>query len=311
MPRRALITGRKGQDGSYLADLLEAEGMEVIGLDLPEADLGDAEAVRRIVTETKPDEVYNFGGITDLKTAYADPERTRRINYAAVGVLLDAALAANPSVRFLQASSSEIFVPSAEPLDESSPRDWQSTNPYARAKMEADRDFVQAAREKGAFACSAILFNHESPRRSERSALRKICRTLVRMKLGQADVLPIGNVDMSRDWGYAGDYVAAMRAMLRMEKPQDLVIATGELHTVREAIDIAARELGIEPRLEVMPELFRPAEAHPKVGNAAKARQVLQWAPTIGFEALIRNMVRADLAALSRPIDGAKTHSLS
>ncbi|MSR85700.1 GDP-mannose 4,6-dehydratase [Candidatus Uhrbacteria bacterium] len=305
--KRALITGIGGQDGSYLSELLLAKGYEVFGL--RKEDWG---SLQKIVKESAPDEVYNLGGVTDLKTAYAEPEMTWKVNYESVGILLDECLKVNPKVRFLQASSSEIFLPSDVPLNEESPRDWDTKNPYAKAKMTADRDFITRYREeKNVFACSAFLFNHDSPRRSEKkSVLRKIARAFVRIHQGSQSSLSIGNVELSRDWGFAGDYVGAMWQILQADEPDDFVIATGKLHMVREAIDIAAHAVKIDlvwqgegmqtfacdrsgrRIVEIAEEFYRPAERYPKVGDSRKAEKVLGWKPTVDFRSLIEMMVR-------------------
>lgn len=294
--KRALISGISGQDGSYLAELLISKGYEVQGLPR------EAVEMRRAVSAFVPDEVYNLGGVTDLKTAYAEPDMTWRANYEYVAALLEASLKANPSVRFLQASSSEIFLPSPTPLNEESPRDWNTENPYAKAKLAVDRDLIVRSRNAGAFCCSAILFNHESPRRSEKSVLRKICRTFAKIKLGLATSLQIGNVEVSRDWGYAPDYVEAMWRMLQKDMPEDFVLATGQLHTVREAIDIAARYAGIDSSgiIETVPEYYRPAEQYPKVGDNRKANALLGWKPTVDLRSMIELMVQSDLDELSK-----------
>ncbi len=314
--KKALITGIAGQDGSYLAELLLAKGYEVFGLvkqgsdvryvpkavNILSGDLADFDSLKAAVKQCVPDEVYNLAGVTDLKTAYAEPEMTWKINYESVGVLLEASLAVNPRVRFLQASSSEIFVPSSFPLNEDSPRDWDTKNPYAIAKMSADRDFIVGSRDKhGAYACSAFLFNHESPRRPEAAIIKKITRTLAKIKLGLASRLTIGNVDASRDWGFAGDYVEAMWKMLQLDAPQDFVIASGKLHTVRDAIMIVAKMLGLEfdKIVEVSPEFYRPTEPNPKVGDITKAEKILGWKPTVDFRSLIEMMVKSDLVELA------------
>ncbi|MDO8618069.1 MAG: GDP-mannose 4,6-dehydratase [Candidatus Uhrbacteria bacterium] len=314
--KKALITGVAGQDGSYLAEFLLAKGYEVFGLVKPRSDvryvpkevntlsgdLADFDSLKIAVKQSTPDEVYNLAGVTDLKTAYAEPEMTWKINYESVGVLFEASLAVNPHVRFLQASSSEIFVPSSSPLNEDSPRDWETKNPYAIAKMSADRDFIVGSRDKqGAYACSAFLFNHESPRRPEAAIIKKITRTLAKIKLGLASRLTIGNVDASRDWGFAGDYVEAMWKMLQLDAPQDFVIASGKLHTVRDAITIAAQALGLEFNkiIEVSPEFYRPTEPNPKVGDITKAEKILGWTPKTDFRSLIEMMVREDLEEFS------------
>ncbi len=329
--KKALITGVAGQDGSYLAELLLPAGYEVFGLakedsdtrHVPEGvtllrgDLTDDATLQRIVEVSEPDEVYNLASITDLKTAYTFPERTRDILYTSVAKLLDECMKANPSVRFLQASSSEIFLPSEKPLDEAASRAWETNNPYARAKMEADRDSIEQLRQKtGVFACSAFLFSHESPRRSPKAALRKITSTLVRIKAGLEPTLQIGNVEMLRDWGFAGDYARAMHAMLQHGTPEDFVIASGELHSVKEAINLAAGFLdteltwdgaGIETVaydrngkkiVETAAEFYKDLEPLPKVGNASKAEKILGWKPSVPFSLLIEMMIAAELEGL-------------
>ncbi len=324
---KALITGVAGQDGAYLAELLVGKGYDVFGLvkqgtDLkyvPEAvhvlhgDLTDNDSLKAAVEKSSPDEVYNLAGVTDLKTAYASPDMTWKINNESVGVLLDAALKINPHVRFLQASSSEIFVPSPSPLHEDSPRDWETKNPYAIAKMSADRDFIVRSRDtQHAFACSAFLFNHESPRRTEVAVTRKITRTLVKIKLGLASCLAIGNVDASRDWGFAGDYVEAMWKMLQLDAPQDFVIASGTLYTVRDVINLTAEALDLaltwhgegvatyatddmgNKIVEVAPEFYRPTKPNPKVGDSSKAKRLLGWTPKVDFRSLVEMMVKAE-----------------
>jgi GDPmannose 4,6-dehydratase len=325
--KRALITGVAGQDGSYLAELLVQKKYQVVGVsrsgsDLArvpqevrciQGDLADPALIQAVVGEARPDEVYHLAGVTDLKTAFSDPAATMRINYESVGVLLDACVRANPHVRFLQASSSEVFLPSSQPLNECSPRDWGTNNPYAAAKMLADRDFVAEYRNKRAgFACSAYLFNHESPRRSEKSALRKITRTLAGIRCGMNASLVMGNIELSRDWGYAKEYVDAMWRMLQIDSPNDLVIASGVLSRVRDAIDIAAKALEIDldwrgegadavaldgsGRLlvTISPELYKPAETWPKVGDIGEAKRLIGWRPTTDFKSLVEMMARED-----------------
>jgi len=322
--KRALITGIAGQDGSYMAELLLVGDYHVFGLVQPSSDeryipegakivygdLTDVQSIKTLITESMPDEVYNFAGITDLKTAFADPVRTMKINYESVETLIKETMQANSKARFLQASSSEIFLPSPDPLAEDSPRDWETENPYARAKMMADRDFVALARERGGrFACSAILFNHESPRRPEASVLRKITSTLAAIARGKEERLRIGNVTMKRDWGFAPDYVRAMHAMLQREEPEDFIIATGQLHSVQETIVAAAGVLGItltwrgegmgicayddtgKRVVEVDPAFYKAAEPFPKVGDVHKAAQTIGWEPETSFDSLIQILV--------------------
>jgi GDPmannose 4,6-dehydratase len=315
--KKALITGVAGQDGSYLAELLLSEGMEVFGIvksgadlkyvpsgvEVFSGDLADSAFLIDVVQRVVPDEVYNLAGVTTLKEAYENPEKTWKINYESVGVLVDASLRMNPLVRFLQASSSEIFLPSEHALHEESPRDWETKNPYAKAKMAADRDFIETARrEKGAFACSAFLFNHESPRRREDAALRKITRGLVKIHLGMESKLLVGNVEQLRDWGFAGDYVVAMRKMLQQEVPEDFVIATGTLYSVREVVELVANELAMKnvwEVVEVSPEFFHPTERNPKFGDIQRAEMVLRWKPTTDFRSLIKIMIDAEVRRFS------------
>ena len=325
--KKALITGIAGQDGSYLAELLLPAGYEVFGLAkdssylgyVPEGvtllrgDLTEPDTVKRLVQTAQPDEVYNLASITDLKTAYTFPELTRDVIYTSVGVLLEECLKMNPSVRFLQASSSEIFLPANHPLDENAERAWQTDNPYAQAKMQADRDFIEKPRkESGAFTCSAFLFNHESPRRSDKRALRKITSTLAKIHAGLSSTLTIGNVEMVRDWGFAGDYARAMHLMLQQETADDFVIASGELHSVKDAINLAAGFLDMELTwdgtgvetiaydrtgkkiVETSAEFYKELEPLPKVGNAAKAEKILGWKPSVHFSSLIEMMVAAE-----------------
>lgn len=324
--KKALITGIAGQDGSYLADLLLAKGYAVFGLvqsgsnmryvpqgaTVTHGDLGDPECLRALVEHAEPDEVYNLAGITDLKTAYEQPDLTMRINYESVAVLLGESARVNPQVRFLQASSSEVFVPSPTPLNEDSPRDWGTANPYAKSKMMVDRDVIVHAREHNArFAFSAILFNHESPRRAEVSALKKITRTLRAITRGEEECLHIGNIALRRDWGFAPDYVSALWSMLQITTPEDLVLATGNTHSVQEAIDLTAELLGmrlswqgegVETRaydgggrkvVVVDPSLYRPMEAYPKVGDRRKAERIIGWKAHTSFSTLIRSMLDA------------------
>jgi GDPmannose 4,6-dehydratase len=323
--KKALITGIAGQDGFYLSELLLEKGYEVYGLArstsdtsnvspkviILEGDLGNPESIKNAVSKSNPDEVYNFAGVSDLKTAYADPDKTLELNYKSVEILLGEALKQNPKVRFLQASSSETFLPSANPLNEDSSRDWDTSNPYAKAKMMTDRDVIEKSRkEHGAFACSAILFNHESPQRSMKFVSRKIINTLVKIKYGLADSLSIGNIDMQRDWGFAGDYAEAMWQMLQIDEPVDLVLATGELHKVRDFIEITAKILNLKLTwhgegadtfavdsagkkiVVVDPAFYKPLELYSKV--------VIGFAPKVSFEELVQMMVDADIKALNK-----------
>ncbi len=327
--KKALITGISGQDGSYLAELLLSGGYEVFGLARPDSnlrnvpsgvvilhgDLNDHNSIKFAVNESKPDEVYNLGGVSDHKTAFAFPEKTLDINYHSVGVLLNESLKVNKNVRFLQASSSDVFLASGHSLNENSARDWETKNPYAKAKIMTDRDFITGLREgENVFACSAILFTHESPRRLEKGVGRKIVKTLVKVKLKLEKCLQIGNLDMCRDWGFAGDYALAMWRMLQVDKPEDLVIATGKIHSIKDWIDITAQVLDIKliwhgegpsayavdetdnKIVEVVPDFYKPTDKYFKVGDISKAKQIIHWKPKANFEELVEIMVKSDLA---------------
>ena len=331
--KKALITGITGQDGSYMADLLISKGYKVFGLAKADSNqkfvpkeatvfygnLGDHNSFKKALEQSVPDEIYNLAGISDLKTAYLDPDKTMEINYQSVGILINEALNINNNVRFLQASSSEIFVPVDIPLDEDSPRDFETKNPYAKAKMLADRDFIHKLREeRNVFACSAILFTHDSPRRSEKGAMRRFIRTLVKIKLGIETCLSLGNIDMKRDWGFSGDYAEAMWMMLQIDHPEDLVIASGEIHSVKYIIDVASQLLDMKliwhgeginafatdgfgnTIVRSVPEFYKPAEKYCKVGDISKAKSVIGFKPRVSFEKLIRMMVEFDLMELKK-----------
>lgn len=329
--KTAFITGVAGQDGSYLSEFLLAKDYQVFGLakktsnknnvpagvNILEGDLSDLESLKAALEKSVPDEVYNFAGVSDLKTAYENPERTIELNNRSVEFLINEALRINKDVRFAQASSSEVFLTSSEPLKEDSPRDINTTNPYARAKMMTD-DFIAQKRESNEFfLCSAILFNHESPRRPEKFVSRKITRTLVKIKLGLADSLPIGNLDVYKDWGFAGDYVEVMYKMLNQDKAEDFIVATGKKHSIRDFINIASNFLGLEITwqgegvnavgvdkegrviVKVEPDFYKPSTEYAKVGDIRKAEEQLNWKPKVDFVSLVEMMVEADLKELN------------
>jgi GDPmannose 4,6-dehydratase len=310
--KRALITGITGQDGQYLSDLLRGKGYEVFGFS---GDLDDEEAIVKAVAESKPDEIYNLGGISDLASAAKDPERTRRVNGEAPLKLLSEARKMNPQVRFCQASSAEIFSrENPAPQDESAV--CGPTNPYGQAKLYAQQELKKLRESEGVFVCSAIFYNHESPKRGERFVTRKITLTLAKIKLGLASELELGNVAAVRDWGFAGDYVEATWMMLQTEKPDDYVIATGISHTVKDFVNAAAKALDLtlhwrgeeeheiavneegKTIIKVNPQFYRPLEKNPVIGNSTKARAKLGWQPKTSFEELVRLMVLSDLNAL-------------
>ncbi len=307
--KKALITGIRGQDGYYLSKLLEERGYKIFGFT---DDLGDEMAILKAVNESQPDEIYNLGGISDLGSAIKNPEQTMRINYEAVLQLLNHARKVNPRIRFCQASSAEIFSrENPAPQDEDAV--YGPTNPYGVAKLQAQQKIKRLREEEGFFGCSAILYNHESPKRREKFVTRKITLTLAKIKLGLASTLELGNLSAKRDWGFAGDYVEAMWMMLQAPLADDYVIATGIVHTVRDFVSEAARYLDIELVWEgiddgevaknktgevvvrVNPEFYRPLEKNDVTGDNTKAKKVLGWEPRTSFETLIRLMCENDL----------------
>lgn len=313
MPR-ALIVGITGQDGSYLAELLLEKGYEVHGLvrrasasskeriehiasrlRLHHGDLLDGSSLHRIVREAAPDEIYNLGAQSHVRVSFDEPEHTTDVIALGTLRLLEASRAL-PNVRFYQAGSSEMFGDAPAPQSEKTPPSPRS--PYAIAKVAA-HFFAKAHREsRGAFVASGILFNHESPRRSDAFVTRKITRAAARIKLGKQEGLALGNLDARRDWGFAKDYVVAMWKMLQAPTPLDLVIATGESHTVRELLEVAFSHVGLDWRAHVTqdPALLRPNEAAHLEGDARLAKAKIGWEPTVRFAELVRAMVDADLA---------------
>ncbi|MFC4787244.1 GDP-mannose 4,6-dehydratase [Nocardioides sp. MAHUQ-72] len=315
---RAFVTGIGGQDGGYLAERLLAEGVEVhalahadeplpdlaaLGLDGVELHVGDltrTERVRALVVDLAPDEVYNLAGLSSVARSWTEPELTARVNALAAGSLMGSAWEAQEKsgrpVRFVQASSAEIFgEPPASPQDESTP--VRPVNPYGAAKAYAHL-MVDVHRRRGLHAVSAILYNHESPRRPTHFVTRKITSGVAAIARGEADGLVIGNLDARRDWGWAPDYVDAMVRAARAEAPRDYVVATGVGHTVRDFVATAFARAGIEDwegLVSVDPEFVRPADPTDLVGDATRARELLGWVPTVGFEELVGRMVDADL----------------
>ena len=316
--RRAVITGITGQDGSYLAEFLLEKGYRVFGtlrhssnpvlgriahiaddVDLVEADLLDQMSLIRVLQRAQPHEVYNLAAQSFVPTSWSQPMLTAEFNAVAVSRLLEAIRLIAPETRFYQASSSEMFGRVREiPQTESTP--FHPRSPYGVAKSYGHYITVNYRESYGLFACSGILFNHESPRRGRDFVTRKISRGVARIALGHARELRLGNLDAQRDWGWAPDYVDAMWRMLQQPEADDFVIATGIAHSVRQAADIAFRHVGLDWRDYVVedPELLRPAEIDHLIGDATKARERLGWTPTVGFEEMMRLMVDADLAAV-------------
>ena len=318
--RRALITGITGQDGSYLAEFLLSRGYEVFGvvrrssserferiehlterLTLLHADLLDTSSLTRALDAAQPQEVYNLAAQSFVPTSWAEPVLTAEFTAVGVTRLLEALRRVCPEARFYQASSSEMFGKVREsPQKESTP--FYPRSPYGVAKAYGHFITVNYRESYGLFACSGILFNHESPRRGLEFVTRKITHTAARIRLGLARELRLGNLDARRDWGFAGDYVRAMWLMLQAPQPEDYVIATGRTHSVEDCCRLAFEHVGLDWRAHVVqdPALLRPAEVEFLLGDASKARRELRWEPEVDFPGLVRMMVDADLERLSR-----------
>jgi GDPmannose 4,6-dehydratase len=315
---RALITGITGQDGSYLAELLLGKGYDVWGvvrrsstesyeridhmrerLRFVQADLLDQPSLVAALQEAEADEVYNLAAQSFVPTSWTQPVLTAEFTAVGVTRLLEAIRQVDPSIRFYQASSSEMFGHVREtPQNESTP--FYPRSPYGVAKAYGHYITVNYRESYGLFACSGILFNHESPRRGLEFVTRKVTDGVARIKLGLADTLTLGNLDARRDWGFAGDYVDAMWRMLQQPEPEDYVVATGVTNTVGRLVEVAFAHAGLDRDAHVRtdPALIRPAEVDLLVGDAGKARQRLGWEPTVDFEGLVRMMVDADLERL-------------
>jgi GDPmannose 4,6-dehydratase len=315
-PRTALITGITGQDGSYLAELLLDKGYRVVGMtrrsstqgderidhltgriELVQGDLLDASSLVSAILGSKPREVYNLAAQSFVPTSWNQPVLTGEFTALGVTRILEAIRQIDPSIRFYQASTSEMFGKVREvPQTELTP--FHPRSPYGVAKAYAHFLTVNYRESFGLHAVSGILFNHESPRRGLEFLPRKVTDGAARISLGLAKELPLGNLEAQRDWGFAGDYVRAMWLMLQEDEPTDYVIASGIAHSVRELCDIAFRRVGLDYRDHVVedPALFRPAEVDHLLGDSSKARSRLGWEPTVDFQGLIEMMVDADMA---------------
>jgi GDPmannose 4,6-dehydratase len=306
--RRALVTGISGQDGSYLAELLASTGREVVGMvrsagaPLPGGatpvlgDLADPAGLRRVLTEVAPDELFHLAAPTFVPASWEDPAGTMTQIAGGTATLLAAAL--GTEMRVFVASSSEIFGDAGEsPQHEESP--MRPRSPYGVAKLAAHR-LVGTYRGRGLHASSGILFNHESPRRPERFLPRKVARGAAAIKLGLQAELRLGSMDAVRDWSAATDVVRGMLLAVEHDEPGDYVLASGVGRTVGDLVDAAFAHVGLDPadHVRVDPAFVRPPEATPQIGDASRARAVLGWEPEVGFEALIGEMVDADLADL-------------
>jgi GDPmannose 4,6-dehydratase len=316
----AIITGVTGQDGSYLADFLLSKGYEVIGMvrrsstvtfgriehiqdyiDIIQGDLHDQSSLVALIEEYRPDEVYNLAAQSFVPTSWKQPVLTGEVTALGVTRILEAIRLVNPETRFYQASSSEMFGKVREmPQSESTP--FYPRSPYGVAKVYGHWVTVNYRESYNLFACSGILFNHESPRRGLEFVTRKITHGVARIKLGLAKELRLGNLEARRDWGYAGDYVEGMWMMLQQDQPDDYVICTGKTHSVREFCEAAFAHVGLNYEDYVIQDerFYRPAEVDLLVGDPQKARKVLGWEPRVSFDELIRMMVDADLQYLGR-----------
>ena len=325
MAKRALIIGVTGQDGSYLTELLLAKGYDVHGmirraslfntdrvdhlyhdphiggakLSLHYGDLTDGTALRRVLEKVDPDELYNLGSQSHVKVSFEVPEYTGDVVALGALRLLESlrhhAAKGGRELRYYQAGSSEMFGAAKPPQSEATP--FYPRSPYAVSKVAGHWYAVNYREAYGLFICNGILFNHESPRRGETFVTRKVTRAATRIKEGLQDKLFLGNLDARRDWGFAGDYVEAMWTMMQQDAPDDYVIATGESHSVKELVELAFAELGLDwtKHVELDPRYLRPTEVDFLQGDSSKARKKLGWQPRMSFKELIRAMIAHDL----------------
>jgi GDPmannose 4,6-dehydratase len=315
MSRRSLITGITGQDGAYLAEFLLSKGHEVHGmvrrastesferiahlqprLHLHQADLLDQLSLVTLLDKVRPHELYNLAAQSFVPTSFSQPLLTAEFTGLGVTRILEAIRLVDASIRFYQASSSEMFGRvRSEPQNEETP--FWPRSPYGAAKAYGHWITVNYRESYGMYTCSGILFNHESPMRGKEFVTRKVSDAVARIKLGVQEKLMLGNLDSHRDWGFAGDYVEAMWLMLQQDEPDDYVIATGVKHSVRDLVRVAFAHVGLdwEEHVEVDPALFRPADVNTLCGDASKARAKLGWRPKMSFEELVALMVDADV----------------
>src|SRR5713101_6911087 len=314
--KRALITGITGQDGSHLAELLLGKGYEVHGIvrrastetferidhltgriQLHQADLLDQLSIIDVLQKVKPDEIYNLAAMSFVPTSWKQPVLTGEFTAIGVTRVLEAIRLLNPrGIRFYQASSSEMFGKVQETPQRETTR-FYPRSPYGVAKVYGYWMTINYRESYGMYCCNGILFNHEGPRRGREFVTRKVTNSAARIKLGLQKELTVGNLEARRDWGYAGDYVRAMWLMLQQETPDDVVVATGESHSVRELEETAFSHVGLDWQKYVVqdPALIRPAEVDHLVGDPSKALRVLGWKPEVTFADLIRIMVESDL----------------
>lgn len=314
MAKSALITGITGQDGSYLAEFLLSKGYRVYGLvrrsssisverishiekdiTLLSGDLLDQNSLANAIRKSQPDEVYNLAAQSFVATSWDQPELTGQFTALGVTRILEAIKTENPKIRFYQASSSEMF--GSTPPPQSEKTSFHPRSPYGVSKLYGHYATINYRESYGMFACSGILFNHESPRRGLEFVTRKVSNAVAQIKLGLLDKMTIGNLNAKRDWGFAGDYVRAMWMMLQADQPEDYVVATGISKSVRELVDVAFNAAGMDYHdyVTVDPSLLRPAEVDYLCGDSSYVRQKLGWAPDVAFEQLVQMMVEADL----------------
>lgn len=322
MQRKVLITGITGQDGAYLAQFLLEKGYEVHGMvrrasvenferiasirdsiTLHQADLLDQLSIINLLQEVRPEEVYNLAAQSFVPTSWLQPLLTSEFTALGVTRVLEAIRLVDRGIRFYQASSSEMFGSvREEPQNEQTP--FYPRSPYGVAKVYGHWITVNYRESYDIFACSGILFNHESPLRGKEFVTRKVTDAVVRIKLGLQEKLLLGNLDAARDWGFAGDYVRAMWMMLQQDAPDDYVISTGQQHTVRELVKTAFARVDLDwhDHIEIDPALIRPAEVNTLCGDSSYARAKLGWEPQVTFEELIHMMVDADLKRVEQEL---------
>ncbi len=321
--KRALITGITGQDGAYLAKFLVSKGYKVFGgfrrtstrnlwrlhylgvkkdVELIPLDLLDQTSIMQAIITTKPDEIYNLAAQSFVGVSFESAIATGEISGLGVTRILDSIRILNPKIKFYQASTSEMYGNAPQPQNENTP--FEPASPYAAAKLYGHSVTKNYRDGYGIFACSGILFNHESPIRGIEFVTKKITDAVARIKIGYTNELYLGNLDAKRDWGFAGDYVEAMWSMLQQDKPDDYVIATGESHSVREFCEEAFSVAGLDYKdyVKVDKQFFRPVDVNYLLGDPAKAKSKLSWKPKTSFKELVKMMVDADIEKYKEPM---------
>ena len=328
MNKKALILGIGGQDGYYLTELLSRKGYQVWGLlrpqDLSEGTLAglkgkanllqgnicDGIFIARVLGEMRPDEIYNLAGISFIPLSWEQPALVGEVNGSAVGRILELIRTNLPAARFFQAGSSEMFGhdPAESPQSEDTP--FKPDNPYASAKVFAAHLVANYRRQFRLFACTGILYNHESPRRDLQFVTRKISRAAAEIHLGLRKELVLGNLNAARDWSYAADTVKAMWLVLQQDEPMDFVIGSGKLHTIEHCLDVAFSHVGLDWKEYVRTDqkYLRPLETKPLLAEPIRAKEILDWQPQVNFEELIQMMVEADVANCKRIDEGRRSH---